>query len=138
MSDARYFIVDLVMRILRLFMAIFSLSKLIYFTKLRIRQSFWGAQHVKILIGSKAMTKNTKCFISGFLHDAFEIWNNNLPKKLYRSHNDTLFLLWNSVHQTIVHVTSLVPNKDSIKLNKKQSNKSYFVSTDNKTVSLPR
>jgi hypothetical protein len=67
-SDARYFIVDLVMSILRLHIySYFSPSKLISFTKLRFRQSFWGAQHVKILIGSKAMTKNTKGFISVFL-----------------------------------------------------------------------
>ena len=67
-SDARYFIVDLVMSILRLYMVIFSPSKLISFTKLRFRLSFWVVQHAKILIGSKAMTKNTKGFISVFYH----------------------------------------------------------------------
>ena len=67
-SDARYFIVDLVMSILRLHMLIFSPTTSITFTKLRFRQSFWGAQHVKILIGSKAMTKNKKVFISFFYH----------------------------------------------------------------------
>ena len=48
-------------------MVIFLPTTLISFTKLRFRQSFWGAQHAKILIGSKAMPKNTKGFISGFL-----------------------------------------------------------------------
>ena len=67
-SDGHYFIVDWVMSILRLFMVIFSPSKLISFTKLRFRLSFWVVQHAKILIGSKAMTKNTKGFISVFYH----------------------------------------------------------------------
>ena len=66
-SDARYFIVDLVMGILRLFLVIFLPTTLLYFTKLRFRWSFWGAQHVKILIGSKAMAKNKNVLISVFL-----------------------------------------------------------------------
>ena len=56
------------MSLLQLFMVIFSPSKLISFTKLRFRRSFGGAQYVKILIGSKAMTKNTKGFIAVFYH----------------------------------------------------------------------
>ena len=39
-SDARYFIVDLVMSIVRLFVVIFSRTTLISFTKLRFRWSF--------------------------------------------------------------------------------------------------
>ena len=66
-SDARYFIVDLVVGILQQFLVIFWLIALIYFTKLRFRWSFWGALHVKILIGSKGMTENTNFFISVFL-----------------------------------------------------------------------
>ena len=42
-----------------------------------------------------------------FWHDAFEIWNKNLSKKLYQSHSGALFLLWNSVHQTLLVI--LVP-----------------------------
>ena len=53
-SDARYFIVDLVMSILGLFMVIFSPTTLISFTKLSFRWSFWVAQDVKIFIRSKA------------------------------------------------------------------------------------
>ena len=31
-----------------------------FFTKLRFRQSFWGAKQVSILIGTKVMTQNAK------------------------------------------------------------------------------
>jgi hypothetical protein len=47
------------MAILQVFPAIFSPTTLIAFTKLRFWRSFWRAQHVKILIGSKAMTQIT-------------------------------------------------------------------------------
>ena len=47
--------------------AIFLPSTLIPFTKLKFRQSFWGAEQVYILIGSKVVTQKAKIFISVFL-----------------------------------------------------------------------
>ena len=39
----------------------------IYMTKLRFRQSFWGAERVWISIGSKVMTQNANISVSRFL-----------------------------------------------------------------------
>ena len=65
-SDAAYFVVAIVMGILSPFLVIFLPTTLISFTKLRFRRSFWVAQHIWILIVSKATTENTKMFNSLF------------------------------------------------------------------------
>ena len=52
--------------ILRQFQVIFSTTTLIFFTKLKFRPSFWGAEQVCILIGSWIMTQNANISISGF------------------------------------------------------------------------
>jgi hypothetical protein len=44
--------------ILRRFLVIFSTTTFISFTKLKIRRSFWGAEQVSIIIGSKVMAQN--------------------------------------------------------------------------------
>ena len=66
--DAGYFIVDLVMSILWLFMAIFLPTALISFTKLRFRQSFWAAQYVKYWFDQKLRQKAQKFSFLFFYH----------------------------------------------------------------------
>ena len=58
-------------------MVIFSSTTLIYFTKLRFWPSFWGAQHVKILIGSKVMIEYKKfhfCFFTNLQNKNLKIY----------------------------------------------------------------
>ena len=48
-------------------MAIFLTTTLTTFTKVRFRRSFWSAQSIKILFGSKVMTSITIFFLCLFL-----------------------------------------------------------------------
>ena len=66
----------MILAILRPFLVIFSQAKFISFTKLRFRWSFWCAEQVWILIGTKAAIWITNCFNNY----VFQFWKKKNPE----------------------------------------------------------